>query len=112
MDQRICKQHHRTEGATIGINGRVPLQISSELALTYIAIANAITATVLNAQAGLEWLSAQPPDLEEVRWSLNSVANDGKRAAEVIVRLRALMGDVPTVVEVLDPGVGGSEASD
>ena len=98
MDQRIRKQRRaprpfqRTERIMIETNGRVPLQTSAELVRDY----NAITATILNAEAGLEWLSAQPPDPEENRQTLNSIANDGKRAGEIIVRLRALMKEAPT----------------
>jgi hypothetical protein len=50
---------------------------------------DAISAAVTNAQAGLNWLSAEPMNREEVRQSLNHVIKDGKRAAD-IVRLRAL----------------------
>ena len=80
-----------------GTNGEAPLEALAELVRTYSALVNAITANVLSAQAGLEWLSAQPPNLEEVRRSLNRIANDGTRAGEVIVRLRSLMEKVPTV---------------
>lgn len=96
MNRRIRKQRrarrsfHQTERATTEANGHMPLQSSAELVRIYGAIVNAITATALNAQAGLDWLSAQPPNLEEVRRSLNSIASDGNRAGEVIVRLRAL----------------------
>jgi hypothetical protein len=80
-----------------GMNGGAPLEASAELMRTYGVVVNAITANVLNAQAGFEWLSAEPPNLEEVRRSLDSIVNDGKRAGEVIVRLRSLMKKVPTV---------------
>jgi hypothetical protein len=86
-----------------GTNGGAPLKASAELVRTYGAAVNVTTANVLNAQAGLEWLSAEPPNLEEVRRSLNSIANDCKRAGEVIVRLRSLMEKVPTVDESLGP---------
>ena len=86
-----------------GTNEGAPLEASAELVRTYSAVVNAITANVLSAQAGLEWLSAQPPNLEEVRRSLNSIANDGKRAGEVIVRLRSLMEKVPTVAGAHGP---------
>ena len=39
-----------------------------------------IAATVTNAQAGLRFLNAQPPDLEEVRQALGSIVSDGMRA--------------------------------
>lgn len=53
-------------------------------------IVDAIAASVIGAQAGLSWLRADPPDLEEVRRALDGVASDGKRAAEIVIRLRAL----------------------
>jgi hypothetical protein len=53
-------------------------------------ILDAIAASVIGAQAGLNWLRADPPDLEEVRRTLAGIASDGKRAAEIIIRLRAL----------------------
>ena len=84
-------------------NGGAPLEASAELVRTYSAVVNAITANVLNAQAGFEWLSAQPPNLEEVRRSLDNIANDGKRAGEVIVRLQSLMEKVPTLDGAFGP---------
>ena len=93
MDQSIFKL--RTEGT--GTSGEGPSETSAELERAYRTVVNAITATVLNAQSGLNWLSAQPSNLEEVRQSLNSIANDGKRAGEFIVQLRTLAKKVPTV---------------
>ncbi|NOJ40969.1 PAS domain S-box protein [Bradyrhizobium australiense] len=54
-----------------------------------------IAATVTNAQAALRWLSAQPPDLGEVRDSLRRIVEDGKRAGNVISGIRALINKVP-----------------
>jgi hypothetical protein len=75
----------------------VPLHTSAEFARAYHAqaheITDAITAAVTNAQAGLSWLRAQPPDLEEVRKALNSIVSNGKRAGEIVVRLRGLMNE-------------------
>jgi signal transduction histidine kinase len=54
-----------------------------------------IAATVSNAQAALRWLNRQPPDLDEVRESLACIAEDGKRAGEVIAGIRELMKKAP-----------------
>lgn len=54
-----------------------------------------IAATVTNAQAALRWLRAQPPDLEEVRESLDRIVEDGKRAGNVIGGIRDLIHKVP-----------------
>jgi hypothetical protein len=79
---------------------QVPLQTSAEFERTHNAqaheIVDAMTAAVTNAQAGLNWLRAEPPDLEEVRQVLNLIARDGKRAAEIVTRLHALIEKVPT----------------
>src|SRR6202165_4076514 len=54
-----------------------------------------IAATVTNAHAALSWLGGHPPDLEEVRQSLDAIMQDGNRAGDVIGRIRALIKKVP-----------------
>lgn len=79
-------------------SSNVPMRSETDLVLdgrTYSAIVDALTATVINSQAGLNWLSAQRPDLEEVRRVLDTIAKDGKRAGEIVVRLRARMKRSP-----------------
>ena len=61
-----------------------------------------VTATILNAQAGLRWLNAEPPDTEEVRRALSRIANNANRAADVIDRIRELIKKVPPRKESLD----------
>jgi PAS domain S-box-containing protein len=50
-----------------------------------------IAAAVMNAQAGLRFLSAQPPDMDRISQVLGNVVRDGKRAGEVVGRIRALI---------------------
>jgi signal transduction histidine kinase len=54
-------------------------------------INQSIAAVVTNANAGLLWLAAQPPDLEEVRDAFDRVIMAGNQAGEVIGRIRALI---------------------
>jgi signal transduction histidine kinase len=54
-----------------------------------------IAATVSNAQAGLRWLNRQPPVLDEVREALACIAEDGKRAGEVIAGILDFMKKAP-----------------
>ena len=61
-----------------------------------------IAAVVTNAQAGLNWLGAQPPDLEEVRQTLGCIVRDGMRAGDVIGRIRALIEKAPPRKEDLE----------
>jgi PAS domain S-box-containing protein len=48
-------------------------------------------AMVANAAACARWLAAQPAEIEKTRKALDSIAADGRRAGEVIGRIRALV---------------------
>jgi PAS domain S-box-containing protein len=58
-------------------------------------VSQPIAATVIGAQAGLLWLAARPPDLEEVRQNLAAIVESGNRAGDVIGRIRALVKKAP-----------------
>ncbi len=60
-----------------------------------------ISATVTNAQAALFWMDRQPPDLEETRQALMRILQDGKRAGDVIGRVRDLMKKTPPRQDLL-----------
>jgi PAS domain S-box-containing protein len=64
-------------------------------------ISQPIAATVTNAQAGLNWLDAQSPDLENVRQTFDCIISDGMRAGDVIGRIRALIKKAPPLKEGL-----------
>jgi PAS domain S-box-containing protein len=61
-----------------------------------------IAAVITNANAGLRWLGAQQPDLDEVQQALHRIVRDGTRAGEVIGRIRALVKKVPPRRDRLD----------
>src|SRR5580704_12256417 len=61
-----------------------------------------IAAVITNANAGLRWLGAPQPDLQEVRQALGRIVRDGTRAGEVISRIRALVKKTPPRRERLD----------
>jgi signal transduction histidine kinase len=54
-----------------------------------------VGAVVTNADAGLLWLDAEPPDIEEARQALDRIVKEGNRASEVIARIRALVKGTP-----------------
>ena len=54
-----------------------------------------IAATVANAQAGLRWLSAEPPNLDEIRQAFDRIVRDGGRAGAVVGRIRNLIKGAP-----------------
>ena len=61
-----------------------------------------LTAVITSAGAGLQWLSAEPPNLTEVRRTLDRIARDGQRASDVIARIRALARRAPVKMDPLD----------
>lgn len=54
-----------------------------------------ITAVLTNAQAALRWLDMQRSDPHEVQQALGRIVNAGRRAGEVIGRIRALVAKAP-----------------
>jgi PAS domain S-box-containing protein len=54
-----------------------------------------IAAAVTSAQTALRWLEAQPPELGEVREALARIVRAGKRAGDVVGRIRALVTKSP-----------------
>ena len=72
---------HANRVATVG---QLTASISHE-------VAQPVAAAITNANAALRWLGARPPDLDEVRAALDRILRNGKRASEVIGRIRALV---------------------
>src|SRR5271157_789912 len=61
-----------------------------------------LSGVVSNASAGLRWLAGDVPNLEEAREGLRRIVRDGKRAGEVIARIRALTRKAATPKEKVD----------
>ena len=83
---------HANRVATMG-------QLSASIAHE---ISQPIGAAITYAQAGLSWLRAQPPNLEEALQALNLIVESSVRAGEIIDRIRALIKKAPTRNERLD----------
>ena len=83
---------HANRVATMG-------QLTSSIAHE---VSQPVAATIMSAQAALNWLAAEPPALEEARRSLKNVVRDGYRARDVIDRLRALIKKAPPRKDWLD----------
>jgi C4-dicarboxylate-specific signal transduction histidine kinase len=61
-----------------------------------------ISGAVINAHTGLRFLSADQPNLEQVRHALDRIVADSTRASDVIAKLRALSKKAPQQMERLD----------
>ncbi|MBN3846821.1 AAA family ATPase [Paraburkholderia sp. Ac-20342] len=61
-----------------------------------------ITAAVTHAAAALHWLKATPPDLGEIRESLDDIVSAGRRAGGIIEGIRELVKKAPLRQEQVD----------
>ena len=61
-----------------------------------------LAGVVSNAGASLRWLAGDPPNLERAREAASRIVRDGKRAGEIIARIRALTRRAATPQEKLD----------
>lgn len=68
----------------VAITGQLSASIVHE-------VSQPIAGAVTNAQVALRRLSAEPLNVDDVRKALNRMVRDGKRAADVIHRIRALI---------------------
>ena len=65
-------------------------------------VSQPIAAALTNANAARRWLGAEPPDLEEVHQALDRIIRDGRRASDIIGRIRALVRKAPPRNDQLD----------
>jgi len=65
-------------------------------------VSQPISAALTNANAAWRWLGAEPPDLEEVGQALGRIIRDGRRASDIIGRIRALVRKAPPLTDQLD----------
>ncbi|MBV8151376.1 MAG: PAS domain S-box protein, partial [Candidatus Eremiobacteraeota bacterium] len=61
-----------------------------------------LAAVIMNAGAAGRWLNAEPPNLEEARRALASIARDGRRASDVIGRIRMMAKKEPILMDRFD----------
>jgi signal transduction histidine kinase len=61
-----------------------------------------LAAVVTNANASLRWLTADPPNFDEVRLAIGRIVRDGNRAGDVISRIRALIKKSEPIARRLD----------
>jgi len=54
-----------------------------------------LAGVVTSANAGMNWLAANPPNLSKTREALERIRRDGTRAGEVLARIRGLLKRTP-----------------
>ena len=54
-----------------------------------------LTAVLINGNACLHWLDAEPPDLKEARKNIANIVRDANRASRIVVQVRDLTKGLP-----------------
>jgi PAS domain S-box-containing protein len=88
-------QEELTHAARVATMGELSASIAHE-------VNQPLSGVVINANASLRWLAGPSPNLEEARDALQRIIRDGKRASDVIARVRALSRKDVTERERLD----------
>jgi signal transduction histidine kinase len=61
-----------------------------------------LAALLINAEAVVRWLSRQPPNLEKAKPLIDRIIGDGRRAADIVNRIRNFSRNAPTRKEGID----------
>lgn len=65
-------------------------------------VSQPIAAALVNSGTAVRWLARQPPNLEEARQAIDRSINDGKRAADILSRIRDFSKKAPVRTEDLE----------
>lgn len=61
-----------------------------------------LMAVVTNGEAGMRWLRRDPPDLNEVETAIGRVISEGRRASDIVKRIRSFLSKTPSQPTRLD----------
>jgi PAS domain S-box-containing protein len=90
-EERLRNQDHALQTARAQLAHVSRLTTLGELTSSIAhEVSQPLGGMITSAGACARWLAAQPPDITEARAALDNIAADGKRAREVIARIRAL----------------------
>jgi hypothetical protein len=102
-EERIREQEEALRQAQADLAHVSRLTTMGELAASVAHEVNQpLSGVVVNGNACLRWLAGDSPNLEEARDAVRRIVRDGKRAGEVIARIRALATKTAPAKERLD----------
>jgi len=84
QDALLAAQAELAHAARVATLGELTASIAHEVNQPLMAIVTA-------GEAGLRWLRRDVPDLKEVETAIDHVVNQGRRAAEVVTRIRGFL---------------------
>jgi len=70
-----------------------------------------LMSVVTYGEAGMRWLRRDPPDLHEVDTAITRIVSEGRRAGEIVARIRAFLGKAPARHGALDVAAAIEDAA-
>ncbi|PPQ21284.1 PAS domain-containing sensor histidine kinase [Bradyrhizobium sp. AC87j1] len=97
QDALLAAQADLAHAARVATLGEISASIAHE-------VNQPLAAIVTSGEAGLRWLRREVPDLREVATTINHVVAQGRRAGEVVARIRTFLKKAPPQQDMLQIG--------
>ncbi len=95
QDALLVAQAELAHAARVATLGELTASIAHE-------VNQPLMAVVTNGEAGMRWLRRDTPDLHEVESAISRIISEGRRAAEIVHRIRAFLAKAPVQRQRLD----------
>ena len=90
----LAAQAELAHAARVATLGELTASIAHEVNQPLMAI-------VTGGEAGMRWLRREVPDLDEVSAAISHIVTEGRRAAEIVTRIRAFLSKKPAQKDAL-----------
>jgi PAS domain S-box-containing protein len=94
QDALLAAQAELAHAARVATLGELTASIAHE-------VNQPLAAIVTSGEAGMRWLRRDVPNLEEVAATISRVVTEGRRASEIVTRIRAFLKKQPAPQDVL-----------
>jgi len=95
QDALLLAQAELAHAARVATLGELTASIAHE-------VNQPLMAVVTSGDAGMRWLRRPQPDLHEVGLAMERIISEGRRASEIVKRIRAFLSKAPVQQAVLD----------
>jgi len=104
QDALLAAQAELAHAARVATLGELSASIAHE-------VNQPLAAIVTSGEAGLRWLRRDVPDLKEVATTIGHVVAQGRRASEIVTRIRTFLKKAPPQQDMLEIGEVIEEAT-
>lgn len=97
QDALLAAQAELAHAARVATLGELTASIAHE-------VNQPLAAIVTSGEAGLRWLRRDIPNMEEVAAAISGIVAEGRRASEIVTRIRAFLKKKPAQQDMLEIG--------